>query len=194
LHVAGQVMLYAALISTSIVAIIQTTNTMDLGILLLFGKTCGLVLLPSSAAGWTCVSEQNPAFTSVFGSSFILFSFGYLCISAVCVPLSFLSLSDNVLVTIGMFILTAFVYVQWIVASFMNGFDATRLPIITSEDTLSSSLGVVILNYALIYTVPSWVNIRRRDIQIQAIIWTSTLSAMGSYILIGVIRMLFDSF
>lgn len=119
---------------------------------------------------------------------------------AICIPLSFLSLADNIMITIVMFFITALIYVQWITASFIKGKTFNNLkslkkginnypvPVIGSTSALASSLGVIILNYALIYTVPSWINIRKKDIKIQRVIWTSTLLALCSYIAIGIIR------
>lgn len=172
--------------SNSISAIIQTTQTMDLGILMVFGKTCAVVLQPSPV--WTCVTTQSETYSSPFGAMYTLFSFGYLLVMAICMPLSFLSLADNVIITMFMFFLTAVIYVQWIVASFVEGIGNIPIPAVASTSSLANSLGVIILNYALIYTVPSWINIRRKDIKIQTVIWTSTMAAMVSYIAIGLIR------
>ena len=187
-HIAGQIVLYLGLQANSIAALIQVIQAADLATLKIFGKTCGYVLGPN-VYGWTCVNALDdilPA-TSPFGSQFVLFSIGYLIIFAIVFPLSFVPIEDNIYTTIFAFILTALIFLEWTVSSFVKGLDTSRVPI-ADGSAIGEYIGIIMLNYGFIFTVPSWVNLKQQHVNIQETVWLSTMVAMVYYILIGLIR------
>jgi hypothetical protein len=61
---------------------------------------------------------------------------------------------------IGAFILTCLISLQWMVSSFLTGFQENLVPIVSKETCqLGNLLGTVILNFAFTTIAPSWINV-----------------------------------
>jgi hypothetical protein len=109
-HVFGQIILYGALQSNAIQSIILITQTIDTVLIDIFGRNCGIALF---SMDWVCVTTYAHDSASPFGSTMMLFSFGYLCTLALSLPLGFVKLDANISVIIGFFIINNSVHVSF---------------------------------------------------------------------------------
>ncbi|KAJ3218369.1 hypothetical protein HDU67_005918 [Dinochytrium kinnereticum] len=183
-HIAGQLCLFGALQSNAIASIIQSSQTLDNLLIDVFGRTCAVGL--DGGFSWICVEERQVSL-SPFGDTHILFSFGYLAVMAFVVPMCVFPLADYIWVQIVSFVITLCIFVQWIAASAVEGFEADRVPVLGPPSGYAGLIGVVMLNYAFVQTVPAWVNCKRPNVNVQKTLWTSTGVACASYIITGLI-------
>lgn len=85
---------------------------------------------------------------------------------------------------VSCFLVFAVVFV-WVGLFGHWGLEAARVPVIGTE--LTNLLGVCVFNYAIITSIPSWVNEKREDVSIHRVMGLSMSLALGLFILIGVI-------
>jgi len=107
-HIIMQMLLYCALQSVNISSIIISAQTADSIIIRLFKKTCAV----SFTGGWTCVSTIK-ASGSPF-STYILFSFGYIVSACMVLPISMMSLVQNIKFQLVSTVVLFFVMSSWI--------------------------------------------------------------------------------
>lgn len=96
----------------------------------------------------------------------MLFSFGFLVyifvsydcqvLTILLLPLVRLNLSDNMIVQFISIVYLVLVAFSWVIISVAEGLKFEYVPMI--GDDVSGVLGVVLFNYTLANTVPSWVN------------------------------------
>ena len=89
-HIIMQILLYCALQSVNVSSMIMSEQTIDSLLIRLFKKTCAL----SFTEGFVCATKVNPD-GSPF-ESYILGSFGYIIAACMVIPLSLLSLVENI--------------------------------------------------------------------------------------------------
>jgi hypothetical protein len=125
--------------------------------------------MSQDALGWYCVgpADVRPDYPSPFGSVFMLFTFGYLAVVLLSIPLGILPLEDNIGVQMIAFGFTTVITGQWVVSSLFSGLDGERLPIWTlgggDRPGIQTILGPIILNFAATVFVPSWINLKVRQ-------------------------------
>ncbi|KAH8548355.1 hypothetical protein BGW37DRAFT_506885 [Umbelopsis sp. PMI_123] len=180
-HIALQVLLYFAMQSVNIASIVISVQTFDDMFIAIFKRTCGVGFSP---AGWTCVTEQTANNSPFPSGSYYFFTFGLLATAVLVVPLGFFNLVENVKVQIGSFILLIAILIEWVVSFTYHGLDTSNVPAISTNS--SQVVGTILLNYAFITTIPSWVNDVRRDVSIHTCIWLSLGTSCFFYILIGI--------
>ena len=118
----------------------------------------------------------------------VLLTLGYACTLLTLMPLSFLNLDDNVLfqlfsffalIVLCAFFAAAFVAESWspadddrpgllsgrAVSAFAEGSGAA--------DAYASVVGVVLFNYALAVSLPSWLNEKKASVQPARVVWGS---------------------
>ena len=118
-------------------------------IITLFKGTCGLGINPG---GWFCVTQAVAEGNSVFSSDdYFIFTFGFLLTFVMVVPLGFFTLVENIIVQMVSFLALIAILIQWLIAFGQSGLDPSLLP--PSGSNLSSTLGIVIFNFAYITTV-----------------------------------------
>ncbi len=79
------------------------------------------------------------------------------------------------------------IMVSWIVTFVMRGFTVSAVPIVGQPSAQGSVLGNIMLNYAYITTVPSWVNEKRRSSNVKRVLGPSVCAATLCYLLIGIL-------
>ncbi|KAJ3414034.1 hypothetical protein HDV05_007159 [Chytridiales sp. JEL 0842] len=217
-HMLGQFTLYAAIMSQAIQSIVISSQTFDAMLLQLFGKTCGLAIRPplpgNPIMAFYCV-DPSSAFNSIvsnstatvssltnstaaatassspFGNVFMLITLGFLLTFLLALPLAFLPLEDNINVQIVAFCITVCILSQWVISSLLSGIDTKRIPIWnTGSGGGGGVLGPVILNFAGTVFVPSWINLKHKNVNAQATVYTTTLLAVTLY----TILLLFPAF
>ncbi|KAF8860892.1 hypothetical protein BDZ45DRAFT_292291 [Acephala macrosclerotiorum] len=168
-HLIMQGLLYLALQSVNLSSIIISEQTMDSLLIRLFNKTCAL----SFTQGWVCGSPFD---------SYILFSFGYLISAAMVLPLSVMSLVQNIKFQLASVVILLFVMISWVFIFAEKGFD---LPTPAIGSNQSSLIGFVLNNFAFITTVPSFINELSRSVSIHRVIGYSILICVVVYLIIG---------
>lgn len=149
---------------------------MDSLLIQLFDKTCAL----SFTEGWVCVSKISSS-GSPF-NSYILFSFGYLISAALVLPLSLMSLVENIKFQLASVATLFVVMAIWIYIFASHGLNR-GVPLIGSDQ--SGLVGFVISNFAFITTVPSFINELSRHVSIHKTIAYPILVCVVLYIVIG---------
>ncbi|ORY51847.1 hypothetical protein BCR33DRAFT_397719 [Rhizoclosmatium globosum] len=189
-HIIGQMGLYGALQLLAVASVIQSSQTMDNLFIDLFGRTCGVSLgisnVTQSAVEWYCVTDHGDSI-SPFGNVYMLFTGGYLTVALFVVPMCIFPLTEFVWVQAVTFTLTLGIFFEWIVSSLVNGLHSDYVPVVGDSSGYAGLVGVVMLNYAFVQTIPAWVNVRRPDVNIQESIWMATGSGLGTYLLTGLI-------
>ncbi|TVY52001.1 hypothetical protein LCER1_G006470 [Lachnellula cervina] len=175
-HIGMQVMLFLALQSVNISSIIISNQTMDSLLIRLFHKTCAV----SFTKGWVCATEVNSS-GSPF-DTYILFSFGYLISAAMVLPLSVMSLVQNIKFQIASVATLFFVIIVWIYIFAHHGLEHTVPPIGNDQSTL---IGFVLGNFAFITTIPSFINELSRTVSIHKTIIYPIIVCVILYIVIG---------
>ncbi|KAI9336548.1 hypothetical protein BDR26DRAFT_804386, partial [Obelidium mucronatum] len=189
-HIIGQIGLYGALQALAVASIIQSSQTMDNLFIDAFGRTCGISLglsnATSNAMAWHCVSEHGSSI-SPFANTQMLLTSGFLTVAFLVVPMCIFPLTEFIWVQTVTFTLTLAIFMEWIVVALISGFHIEFVPVIGDASSYAGLVGVVMLNYAFVQTIPAWVNVRRPDVNIQESIWISTGAGFGTYILTGLL-------
>ncbi|KAJ3014518.1 UNVERIFIED_CONTAM: hypothetical protein HDU68_000240 [Siphonaria sp. JEL0065] len=189
-HILGQMGLYGALQTMAIGSLIQSSQTMDHLFVDMFGKTCGVSLgysnLTSSVVDWICVNDHGPEL-SPFGAQYMLLTAGYLAAFVIIIPMCIYPLEDIVWIQTLTFAITMIVFVEWIVVSGISGLHLHYVPALGDSSNYAGLVGVVMLNFAFVQTIPSWINVRRPDVSIQKTIWMSSACGLSTYILTGLL-------
>ncbi|KAJ3238657.1 hypothetical protein HDU81_007395 [Chytriomyces hyalinus] len=155
-HISGQVMMYGALQSLAIASMIQSSQTFDNLFVDVFRGTCGVSL--GSVAG---INASDISYW------YMLFTAGYLTVAALVVPMCYFPLTEFVWVQTVTFSLTIVIFIEWISVAIMEGFNSQNVPMVGDVSGYAGLVGVVMLNFAFVQTIPSWVNVRRPDVSIQ---------------------------
>ncbi|KAJ3213861.1 hypothetical protein HDU67_002362 [Dinochytrium kinnereticum] len=183
-HIIGQICLYGALESNAVASMIQTSQTFDNIIVDIFRKTCGFALTPSM--GFVCISERSESL-SVFGERTMLFTLGYLVMMFCVMGLSRITLSESVWMQVGSFIITFMIFFLWVVISLLNGVKSEYVPAVGDSSGFGGLFGIIMLNFSFCASVPSWINIKKSDVNAQGTLWLATLTGFLTYSVVGLI-------
>lgn len=183
-HYIGELCLYCSVQSNSVQSLVLLAQTVDSIIIDIFKKNCALAI-SKPHVGWYCVGSQSDSFSSPFGNTWILFSCGLLCLMIIVIPFAFINLDDSISAQIISFAVAMLIGLQWMIGSFVNGLDSSRVP--TFGTGFSTVIGTIMLNLAFTTFVPSWVNLKKREVNTQGVVWTSGGTSLGYYILVGLI-------
>lgn len=93
------------------------------------------------------------------------------------------------------FVVSGIIIIQWLVASFLYILVAPENPhrgniqptvrLVGSE--LDNLAGTIMLSLAYTFVVPSWINIKRCDVNVQKTLWASSMITCAMYLFIGII-------
>lgn len=157
---------------------------MDSALIAIFGKTCGLVLNVHGHSGFMCVEAQSEN-ASPFGNE-VAITLGFLIVLACVLPLSVLNIEDNIIVQIVCALLFIMVLGVWVVEMLLIG-PTHRAPAELKPFTVHQSgiVGVVLLNFAFVTTVPSWICEKRKGVSVQYSLWPGIWASAVIYCGIG---------
>ncbi|KAI8925618.1 hypothetical protein BC831DRAFT_263070 [Entophlyctis helioformis] len=185
-HVAGQFFLYGALQSNAVQNIVLASQAVDNLLIVLFGKTCGYAL-GGVSKGWMCVREPG-SMPSPFGDTFMLFTLGFLVVLLLTIPLGIINLDDNIGIQIGAFVLSLLILTQWTSSGIINGLDVSRAPATVPLGlSYAQVVGTIMLNLAVTTIVPSWINLKSKDVNVQQAVWSSLALTTSIFIGSGVL-------
>jgi len=193
LHVLGQVFLYGAVQSNAIQSIVLSSQTFDNIIAEIFGKSCAL----TAKATWICVGKRltDP---SPFGDTPVLLTVGFLFVIIFSIPLAIIDLDNNIGVQVGSFCITALLCFQWCLSAVLYSLQPTNnslgveinpkgsVPMLSRSPSGYQLLtGNIMLSLAFTFVVPSWINLKKRNVSTQGALWTASSLATMLYIFIG---------
>ncbi|KAI8824078.1 uncharacterized protein EV422DRAFT_493051 [Fimicolochytrium jonesii] len=181
-HLIGQFLLYGALQANAMQSIVLMSQTFDNILVDVFGKTCALAV-SGPKPGWYCVGTVSQDFPSPFENTWIIFSLGFLLVMIMSIPLGIVNLDDNIKAQIVAFCLSVAIGIEWIGAAFVRGLDTSRVPAFGSS--FSTVVGTIMLNMAFTTIVPSWVNIKKREVNVQGVVWSAIAIACALYMGVG---------
>eukprot|EP00833_Pecoramyces_ruminatium_P015119 jgi/Orpsp1_1/1189151/evm.model.d7180000069874.1 len=195
MHILGQFILYMALQSANVSSIIYSAQTMDNFIINFFKRTYGIAAnIPffSNTTVDTFNTDSMFSYYSVdkmaeenspFGDQFMLVTLGYI-ITFVCIfPVGFMKLQDNINMQVVSFLITVLIFTIWFVLFYFHGFIMENVPLLSFN--CKEVVGVVMFNFAFVTTIPSWINIKKKEVSVQKSLWTSTITSVVIYIIIG---------
>ena len=176
--------LFCAMQAVNVVSIVITAQMMDSLIIAIFGMTCGVQVNP--ATGWICTVTTSYS-ASPFGATWMFTSIGFLVAAAIIVPLCFFSLVDNVKFQIASIVLLIFIWLSWIVIFTWGLINHGQIDefVFFKRDGQHSLLGMVLFNYAYLTMIPSWANVKHRNVSITKSVTMSNVIATLIYIGIG---------
>lgn len=187
-HVIGQMFLYCALVSNLIQSFVLSAQAVDFLLVDIAGRTCGV----SFALQWLCVAHSDTveiALHSPFGDLYMIFTLGFLVVLCICIPLSLVNLDDNMWVQYASFALSIFIAAQW--SSSSSDLVLSRIPIATNlhdnYQLYGTVGGTVMLNLAVSYVIPSWINLKAKEVNAQKTVWLSLGLISTVFIFTGII-------
>ena len=161
--------------------IIQSVQVMDFTIVAIAGRSCALPQIVPHF-GFSCPDPVVGDITP-FGSTMYLVPLGWFVTAALVFPLSLCNLDDNVKVQKGAFFSVIIILLIWIGIFISRGLDASYVPAVGGS--MTNIMGTVIFNYALISSLPSWVNEKKKDV---SIVWSLCIAmpmATSMFICLG---------
>ncbi|KAJ3325184.1 hypothetical protein HDV06_004974 [Boothiomyces sp. JEL0866] len=185
-HIVGQFLLYGALQATAIQGIVISTQSIDFLLLDIFKKACGY----SYQYGWMCVDRTfaGDGASSPFGNEIMIFTVGLFVVFVLVVPLGLTNLDDNVGIQYGSFIFSILMIIQWCQASVTTGIHPENVKHFRPMGSqYPAVIGTIMLNMAVTTVIPSWINIKRRSVNVQEAVWTGLIFIFVVYFLSGII-------
>eukprot|EP00842_Homolaphlyctis_polyrhiza_P005204 jgi/Hompol1/5685/HPOL_004622-RA len=139
---------------------------------------------------------QSVGYPSPFENTFMVFTVGLLThatatfqvVLVCCLPLAFASMDNNIIFNILMMGLSLLLGFSWIASSFITGINTTRVPATTPFHLkYGEVVGTVMLNLAATTVIPTWINLKHRDVNVQKLVWMSSIGTSVYYVIIGII-------
>ena len=160
----------------------QTTQLFDLLIVRLFGKSCALEIYPSVFA--TPCSNEDHGF-SVFTPGSGVISLGYVASGLLAIPFGFFPLEDSILFQIiSCAVMAVCLVILGVDLSFV-GYEPSRVPVV--GPSMSGLVGLMMFNFSLAFSLPSWNNERKANVKIKRSVGASILIGSATLLVIGVI-------
>jgi len=174
--------------SALVAAIVESAQTMDYTFLAIFEKTCGLEIYPNF--GFSCVESAGEG-ASPFGSSVVI-SIGFLSIMIFAIPFGIVDLEDNMIVQIISFIFLILIVVEWIAVFCYQGLELNKVSFVQSNQ--SNLLGTIMFNYTFVIFIPSWINQKSSNVNINKSVWSASAFSTFLYLIVGLLGALAFSF
>jgi len=160
----------------------QTMQLMDLMIVRLFGKSCALEIYPHFFS-FPC-SNIDSGF-SVFAPGSGVISLGFVASGLLAIPFGFFPLEDSIIFQIiSCGIMAICVVMLGIDLSFV-GYQPSRLPAI--GDSLSGLVGLMMFNFSLAFSLPSWNNERKHSVRVKRSVGSAITIGSATMLVLGIL-------
>ena len=166
---------------TNISLIVQSIQVMDFTIVAIAGRTCALPEFYPNP-GFGCPDPVSGQI-SPFDPTVYCIPLGLFFTALIVIPLGLLDLDDNVVVQKGAFVSLITIVFIWIGVLAGQSPVAGRVP--TVGTTLSSVVGTSLFNFAIVTSVPSWINEKKEGVSIVKVMFSVLAIAVGMFILVG---------
>eukprot|EP00472_Partenskyella_glossopodia_P013010 CAMPEP_0197522766 /NCGR_PEP_ID=MMETSP1318-20131121/7849_1 /TAXON_ID=552666 /ORGANISM="Partenskyella glossopodia, Strain RCC365" /LENGTH=433 /DNA_ID=CAMNT_0043075243 /DNA_START=14 /DNA_END=1315 /DNA_ORIENTATION=+ len=174
--------------TSNVSAILESAQTLDNSLLMVFGKVCALELTPDP--GVICVEKIKKSMQdsdSVFGEDICYVSFGYVALALISIPVGLWNLEENMTIQIASCAALCIILLQFCLQFFNNGLHPEYVPISKLGAGAGVSLGSILFNFAFVVTVPSWVNEKRRDVSIRKTLSYSMVTGALMFAAMGLV-------
>lgn len=180
-----------SLLSMNITTILQSITVCDYVLIQVFGETCAVPQL-YPVPDIYCTTGVTDSGTSAaaalsgtpFDSTSVVVSTGFLLCALLCVPLGLYNLDDNIYIQQVSCIGVVAICAIWCTLFAGLGFQLERVPAIGSS--YSQLIGVCVFNYAIITSLPSWVNEKHPTVSIGRTLLFAALGATLSFVCVGI--------
>ena len=190
LHRLSSLLLNITIQSYNLASIVICAQSIDQALIELFGRTFALTLYPHAAF----TSIDQPTFDALTNGSFSLsITLGYLIVVLIFMPTCFQQLDDNVktvqLLSFVCFVLILLEFTAFFLwqghrsASTGGGFH----PVPWLGGTYTQLVSVFIFSWSFTMFVPSWLNEKRDNVSVNAVIWSAGIVALIGYMLFGLL-------
>jgi hypothetical protein len=111
--------------------------------------------------------------------------------SRVCLFFLHLTRSNNVNLQLAWFVISIGIFLQWIVTAIMFTYtqefiqNPVQLPAVAMK--IEALAGTIMLSMAFTFVIPSWVNIKAKEVDIESSLWYSGLITLLMYLIIGLV-------
>ena len=180
--------LCASFFSQNLANILLTSQVMDETLIDLFGGTCAIQLYPALKPMCVLKSQLDSFTDSPFGDAYVI-SVGYAVVLAVCIPLGYLNLDDNIGMQVGGMLLTLVCVGVWVADFFSHGVDGANMPATLPGLAWSSYvplLSTVLFNYGFVATIPSWLNEKSPSVGVTSIITYANIGATLQFLVVAI--------
>jgi hypothetical protein len=179
-----QFMYQLSIMAQNISMIVQSCQVMDFTLVALLGLSCALPQFSPNVA-FTC--SYPGGFTlngnSPFGNWYLI-SLGFIITCCAVMPLGFIDLDDNDVVQKGGFFALVLIIIVWLGISVNNNPTLPYVPAIGCD--FSQLMGSVLFNFAIVYTIPSWINEKKNSVSIVKALLISSFGAATIFALLGI--------
>ena len=160
----------------------QTMQLMDLMIVRLFGKSCALEIYPNFFSA-PC-SNIDSGF-SVFAPGSGVISLGFVASGLLAIPFGFFPLEDSIIFQIiSCGIMAISVVMLGVDLSFV-GYQPSRLPAV--GDSLSGLVGLMMFNFSLAFSLPSWNNERKHSVRVKRSVGSAIAIGSATMLVLGIL-------
>ena len=108
----------------------------------------------------------------------------------IIIPLGTGNIKDNMKIQLISFFITMLIFIEWIISSLIHGLDTTSINTFGQTSSSYTGLPIILMNFAFVITVPSWINIKKNDVNIQRTVWIASTLSVICYVLVGIFRKL----
>jgi hypothetical protein len=170
------------LFSQTVQLILVLTQACDEALLQVFGRTCALNL---SKGSYDCVAltADREVATSLYGDSFVVSS-GFVSIMAVCLPLSLISLNENIMAQVVAFLVIILQFLVWTLNFFTMGLNPSLMPAFGAK--FAPLIPQAFYSFNFLATVTATLATKRPDVNGPRAILTGVSFALGQTLLVSV--------
>jgi amino acid permease len=193
--------LLASFVASNISNVVVSAQVADDILLQAAGRTCALVIYPRPAGGdplFACVTlgdAGSQIANSPFGTAYVV-SAGFLLVAAICVPLSYVALDENVVFQIIGVALNAGCVLVWAANFVAMGLSADNMPAFAAPSASSPPnwalaayaplLPTVLFNFGFVTTCPSWLNEKGPAISVTRTFVAACGLSAALYLVLGI--------
>lgn len=179
----AQIFYQLSIMAQNVSMIIQSVQVMDFTLVALTGYSCAI---PQFSPGFAFTCSYPGGYTtdgvSPFGDWYLV-SLGWLVTCAVVMPLGFIDLDDNDAVQKGGFFAVMTIVLVWCGLSLTQPDGLSNVTHFGGQ--YDSMMGAVLFNFAIVYTIPSWVNEKKPSVPIVKALACSMCAAATLFSCLG---------
>jgi hypothetical protein len=150
----------------------------------IFGSSYALQLYPLEFITWTPSLCDTDCLPFNNAGQYVI-TLGYALTTAVFLPISLGHLKDTLWVQFMAFFALLIIIIIFVIEFIHQGFPNISHLKLFGED-YSQLTGVILFNYAFTVTIPSWLNEKRKDVDVTTVVWTCTSLNTAIYIIFSV--------
>jgi hypothetical protein len=171
------------MITTNISAIVAATQALDSNLLFMFGKACAIEVFPHF--GPICVTgDLDVTSDSPYGDVWTL-SVGFVLLLVITTPLCFMNLEDNMVVQNISCAIMCLLCAEFFMQLCSEQLSTDRMPAIDLDRHAGDTVGSIMFNFALVITVPSWLNEKEPRVKIGPVVRKSVMAGTVMFIGLG---------